>query len=295
MKIRAKSVNDRITKMLNLAKACKIKNVPKNQRIYEKYDMALHITMHGEPISDSRPRHVKKTDLFYNPHKAMLMKVFGKLYEQDPVLRSTTITTPHGIVIRNYLKPDKEIKNVFGKELLSDKVLAIKQKDNDNIEKVHWDVLQDIKYAVILDDKLVTHNYSSKFYSVDERIELEIHFPSEIMLKEDSITFNRYKEIIERGANYKKFKITPKYIFEIKKVKPEKFAEEFFNNLSQVSIPLKQIVSIMDTCYTAHHIAQLVVYCGDVSTTRPANMVKLLQRIESETYRVTNVNRRILK
>ena len=295
MKIKAKAVNDRIELMLNLAKGCKIKKVPKNQRIYPKYDEALHITMHGEPISDSRPRHVKKTDLFYNPHKAMLMKVFGKLYEKDPLLKKTTIKTPHGIVIRNYLKPDKEIKNSFGKEILSDEVLAIKQKDNDNIEKVHWDVLQDIKYAVILDDKLVTHNYSSKYYSVDPRIELEIHYPSEEMLKLEKVTFNRYNDIIERGANYKKYKITPKYIFDIMKTPRERFPEVFFNNLSQVSIPHKQIISILDTCYAAQDIADLTVYCNGKPSNRISNMVHLSESIQSETYRVTNTKRRVLK
>jgi len=287
MKSKASKINARVEYMLNLRIPSKIINLPKNRRLYAKYDKALLITLHGEPISDSRPRYSNATDMFYNPHKAILMKLFGAIYNEDKLLQNMIILTPHAFVIRNYVVPSKKILRAFAKHDIanSEDVLCMKQKDNDNIEKVHFDVMQDIKYSVIIDDKLITHNMSSKFYSMDPRVEIEIQFPSEDSIKTNP-EFGIYLDMTKQSAEYKKFCITKKYIFNILKTEYKSFPKVFFNTLSTMHVPEKQIRTILTTQYSADDISALCAYCRIKPSTRKVNMERLIEVITNDSFPV---------
>ena len=192
-----------------------IEKVPQRERLFPYFDERLVITVYGEPIADSRPRFLKERDGTYNPHKAFLMRVFKSVYEQDELLKRTLIERPLGMQIKSFVSPEKKILKAIGVDITNEKSLSIKQKDNDNIEKVHWDVMQDEKYAVILDDRLVAVNATIQMYSVEPRIVLEIHYPSDEMLKVQDTYFKPYIEHIKGLAAYRKARIYPKYIFNI--------------------------------------------------------------------------------
>lgn len=288
MKTTAAKTNARIEYMLANRVPSKTINLPKSKRLYYKYDKALTIVLPGEPISDSRPRLNTQTDLFYNPHKAYLMKLFGEIYKRDKLLRTICVMTPHAFVIRNFVAPSKKILKAFAKngKGMTEDVLCIKQKDNDNIEKVHFDVMQDIKYSVIIDDKLITHNFSSKFYSMKPRVEIEIQFPSEQTMK-DNPEFDIYLELIKESAEYKKFHITKKYIFDISKTPYNKFPKVFFDTLGSLHIPAKQIKTILSTQYSAEDLRMLCVYCKIKPKTRVKNLEKLLDIINNDNYPIS--------
>lgn len=289
----AKAFRSRVEHMLENRVEASVVKLSEDERLFPYYDECLKLVMHGEPISDSRPRHLKDRDGTYNPHKAYLMRVFGKLYEQDTLLQKTMIQTPFAIDIRNYVTPTKRIQKLIGPDIIEEQHVSIKQKDNDNIEKVHWDVLQDIKYKILLDDKLVTHNRSSQFYSVDPRIEIDIHYPSKEMLKSKRKYFAPYIEEIEHSSEFKKYKIHPKYLFNDLKVKDKDFPKIFFNNLAESGLTVSQTMMCLNTLYNANQILQLATYCKIKPTTRVANTVALEEIIRKETYPVVRKARRL--
>ena len=187
-----------------------IETIPKEERLFEYFDERLVIVVYGEPIADSRPRFLKERDGTYNPHKAFLMRVFKAVYAQDELLQKTMIERPLGMKITSYVTPENNVKKAIGISILDEKSISIKQKDNDNIEKVHWDVLQDEKYAVILDDRLVSFNETIQLYSVEPRIVVEVHYPSDKMLQDKNEYFAPYMEHIKKLATYRK----PHYWFQ---------------------------------------------------------------------------------
>ncbi|MGL6132412.1 MAG: RusA family crossover junction endodeoxyribonuclease [Fusobacteriaceae bacterium] len=213
------------------------------------YDSKLHICIHGTPISDSRPRLSKQKDYFYNPHKEALKKLFNHIYKTDTVLQETCITSPHQIDIRFYLMPDKDAIATFGKDMIStDNIESIGVKDNDNIEKVHWDVLQDAKFRVILDDRNIIANTTKKFYSYNPRIEIDILFCTD----PDNELNNKYMRMITKKKVYRIFILSPKYLnnhydtdiekahFFVDNVKNAKFTkkEQFINHINQYPVSL---------------------------------------------------------
>lgn len=289
----ARAFHNRVENMLNNKVESKIVKLKEDERLFEMYDNCLKLVMHGEPIADSRPRFLKDREGTYNPHKAFLMRVFSKLYEQDKVLQKTLIATPIAIVIRNYVTPTKALQKSIGVDIISEKYVSIKQKDNDNIEKVHWDVLQDSKYKVILDDRLLSHNYSEQFYSTEPRIEIDIHYPSDEMLKKEHKYFKPYIEQIEKLAEYKKIKILPKYTENIMEFNDKVFPREFFNALAELTDIGKREIGRILGMYSAHKIKLLVEYCGEVSSNRVRNELTLCDIIANETYPVIRKRRKL--
>ena len=113
-----------------------IEKIPEDEKLFKFFDERLVITVYGEPIADSRPRYLKERDGTYNPHKAFLMRVFKAVYEQDKLLQSTLIERPLGMRIRSFVTPENKVKKAIGEAILDELSISIKQKDNDNIEKV---------------------------------------------------------------------------------------------------------------------------------------------------------------
>lgn len=292
---KAKALQARINYMMENKVESHVIDLPLEKRLFPKYDKALVMVMYGEPVADSRPRFKKDGDGTYNPHKAYLMRVFNKLYQEDDMLLKTVIDTPCGVILRNYVTPEKKMQKAIGVDIVDETHISIKQKDNDNIEKVHWDVLQDKQFSVLLDDKLVTHNSTCQFYSLEPRIEIEIQFPSKEMLEKEKKYFMPYLETIKMSASYKAFRLYPKYIFTICNTSDKKFPETFFNNLSEVNLTAKQVGYILKDLYNAKRIEQLATYCKLNTSTRIANTVNLLDVIKSETYPVTKKKLRRLK
>ena len=263
-----------------------IEKVPQKERLFPYFDERLVITVHGEPIADSRPRFLKERDGTYNPHKAFLMRVFKSVYEQDELLKRTLIERPLGMQIKSFVSPEKKISKAIGVDITNEKSLSIKQKDNDNIEKVHWDVMQDEKYAVILDDRLVAFNTTIQMYSVEPRIVLEIHYPSDEMLKVQDTYFKPYIEHIKGLAAYRKARIYPKYIFNIAGTKMNKFPEVFFNNISKCELTGKQVENILHL-YKADEIKLLMDYLKVKPLTRDKNVSYIKDVVVKGTYPIT--------
>ena len=263
-----------------------IEKVPQKERLFPYFDERLVITVYGEPIADSRPRFLKERDGTYNPHKAFLMRVFKSVYEQDELLQRTLIERPLGMQIKSFVSPEKKISKAIGVSIIDEKSLSIKQKDNDNIEKVHWDVMQDERYAVILDDRLVAVNTTIQMYSVDPRIVLEIHYPSDEMLKVQDTYFKPYMEHIKGLAAYRKARIYPKYIFNIAGTKMNKFPEVFFNNISKCELTGKQVENILHL-YKADEIKLLMDYLKVKPLTRDKNVSYIKDIVVKGTYPIT--------
>ena len=263
-----------------------IEKVPQRERLFPYFDERLVITVYGEPIADSRPRFLKERDGTYNPHKAFLMRVFKSVYEQDELLKRTLIERPLGMQIKSFVSPEKKILKAIGVDITNEKSLSIKQKDNDNIEKVHWDVMQDEKYAVILDDRLVAVNATIQMYSVEPRIVLEIHYPSDEMLKVQDTYFKPYIEHIKGLAAYRKARIYPKYIFNIAGTKMNKFPEVFFNNISKCELTGKQVENILHL-YKADEIKLLMDYLKIKPLTRNKNVSYIKDIVVKGTYPIT--------
>ena len=263
-----------------------IEKVPQKERLFPYFDERLVIVVHGEPIADSRPRFLKERDGTYNPHKAFLMRVFKSVYEQDELLQKTLIERPLGMQIKSFVSPEKRISKAIGVDITDEKSLSIKQKDNDNIEKVHWDVMQDEKYAVILDDRLVAVNNTIQIYSVEPRIVLEIHYPSDEMLKAQNTYFRPYMEHIKGLAAYRKARIYPKYIFNIAGTKMNKFPEVFFNNISKCELTGKQVENILHL-YKADEIKLLMDYLKVKPLTRDKNVSYIKDIVVKGTYPIT--------
>lgn len=175
------------------------------QNIFAK---KLSIVIPGDPITDSRPR--RSGNFFYNPKKIELCSIFDELYKDDDLLKNTCIPYPIAIVTRIYHNPKKKFEKHFKKdEELKEKydneeIISIKRKDNDNYEKVHWDVLQDEEYRVILDDHHVCKNVTEKFYSDDPRIEIDILFNENYM-------YDIFKKDVESTVRYNKQQLSEKY------------------------------------------------------------------------------------
>lgn len=156
--------------------------ITNNDPTYKEYSHRLFILIPGPPIADNRVRFNTIMGTAYNSHKASLMKIFGEIYKGS-ILENICILGPVRIEInvykslkKVYLKTlDKKSKNKLDKELLLD---TFKQ-DNDNLEKIHWDVLQDLKHMIILQDEMITTNITNKFSVIDDRfarVEINIYY-----------------------------------------------------------------------------------------------------------------------
>ena len=146
--------------------------------------------------------------------------------------------------------------------------------------------MQDEKYAVILDDRLVAVNATIQMYSVEPRIVLEIHYPSDEMLKVQDTYFKPYIEHIKGLAAYRKARIYPKYIFNIAGTKMNKFPEVFFNNISKCELTGKQVENILHL-YKADEIKLLMDYLKIKPLTRNKNVSYIKDIVVKGTYPIT--------
>jgi hypothetical protein len=168
----------------------------------DKYEKMLTIIIPGEPIADGRIRTGEFSH--YNPNKEALSKLFKVLYNVDPVLKRTMITGPHCVYLKAYYRPIKEYALHFANNKYDlEDIDAIGLKDNDNLEKIHWDVLQDDKFMIILDDDKTTKNITEKYYSINPRVEIRILYTDNYL--------DIYKQKIIESAKYMKYKCTKKF------------------------------------------------------------------------------------
>ena len=228
-----------------------------------KFDTRLTITIPGTPISDSRPRHTLNFDIgashVYNPNKENLMKVFKEIYNESEELKSIIILSPIIFNIKYYIKISKDVKKKLNKKELSllekNELFCVFRKDNDNIEKVHFDVLQDLKYQVIHRDEFIVENNTKKFYTIDnERVEV-------------TIDYNRnhprwMEDVIYESEEYFNYSITPKYKL-INNIPDDKWMKIFYKNIYNYKKKhtskksdkfVRKIESILKKTYSAESI-----------------------------------------
>lgn len=177
---------------------------------YKPYSHNLHILIPGLPIADSRPRHNTNTGAVYNGHKTLLMKIFSTIYEGS-ILEDVCVMGPLRIELRIYKPLPKKYKKLISKKdnklMEKENLLDTFKQDNDNFEKIHWDVLQDVKYMIILQDEMITTNITRKYSVSDEkyaRVEIDIFYNEKI----EKWTWDR----IRTSSEYFKYLIHPKYL-----------------------------------------------------------------------------------
>lgn len=162
----------------------------------DMYKKVLKIIIPGKVISDSRPRH-SKFGHFFNPNKAELMRRFAVCYKLDTSLIKTFIVGLIKITMKVYITPTSKAVKIFSHEqILAEKLPCVGSQDNDNIEKVHYDVLQDNKFNIIFDDAWIVKNVTEKFYSYNPRIEVSIHY--------DHVLDNSYMRLLDNSKRYLK-------------------------------------------------------------------------------------------
>lgn len=181
-----------------------VKNNPPSQ-----FEYTLKIVIPGPPVSDGRPRLNKETEKFYNEKKVFLCGIFEVMYKMDALLRKTCIVTPHRIRISTYTHPTKaELRYLLDDEVLSDLVDSIGAQDNDNIEKVNWDVLQASQFMIILNDSYTIQNQTHKYYSYHPRTEIYIDYDTYYKSK-------LYEHKITSSMEYRMFLCSYKYTKDI--------------------------------------------------------------------------------
>lgn len=145
------------------------------------------ITIPGLPFTDSRPRFNTEISITYNPNKNNMDRVIKRLYELADVREDVCILSPCIVHIRAYFYfPPEEykimdkkyidkVKNMVSKENLH----SVYLKDVDNINKIHYDVFQDSKIRVILNDAFIVKADTEKI-AIDnpnnERVEMDIYY-----------------------------------------------------------------------------------------------------------------------
>lgn len=172
------------------------------------YDMRLRIVLHGRPITDSRPRAAQGGAFFYNPHKEAMKRMFKPLYNKDELLQGLIIDKLMKVHMITYYAPTKETAKMLGlANIKSESFPSIITKDNDNAEKVHWDILADYEFKIFLDDNLIWHNSTTKYTSDDERVEILVEFTSD-----NNKIHACYDKEIRNGLKYRYMMFNPKFL-----------------------------------------------------------------------------------
>ena len=198
------------------------------------FDRRLSILIPGTPISDSRPRHTTSGDgigYMYNPHKAALMKIFKKACEKANFdTDNICVISPMYAVIRAYFAINKVDHKSFKDNnlfplLMKAEVSSQNEKDVDNIEKVHYDVMQDMENMLIFDDAYIVKNDTEKIAVLDEeeeRIEIEFFYCSKVP--------QVYLDILTRRKEYFGYLISPSYKA-INNIPDHKWKKVFYKNV----------------------------------------------------------------
>lgn len=171
------------------------------------YDKELKIVIHGSPVIDGRVK-MGKSGVFYNPQKNEMKRLFKPLYSSDDLLQGVIIDKLMKVKMDLYFMPTLDMAKLFGVEAInSERFPSIVVKDNDNAEKVHWDILHDYNFKVVLDDNLIIENTTRKFMSAKERVEIKIQFCSD-----NNNIHEAYDKIIQKNLKYIYMKIHPKFL-----------------------------------------------------------------------------------
>lgn len=172
------------------------------------WDKELKMVIHGSPVIDGRVRFNTQTFAIYNPMKTEMVKLFKPIYNSDEVLQGVIIDKLMIITTKLYFMPTADMaKHMTMSEINSEEFPSIVVKDNDNAEKVHFDVLHDKAFRVILDDNLIWYNDTKKFISMNERVELSIKFCST-----NNNVHAMYDRVIRKNTKYIFMKLHPKFI-----------------------------------------------------------------------------------
>lgn len=196
------------------------------------FEKKWELIIPGNPIADSRPRHVGEEGgpgHFYNPHLASYLKVLKRTMElADPNYENEVcILSPMAVYINVYEKiPNTHLKYLNKEELKDleeEKLHACSTiKDNDNIEKVNWDANQHLN--TILKDEYVVKNHTEKFFVKEanrQRTELTIYYT-------DKPTFAT--PLIKKIKEYAYYSISMKYK-RLNKIPDNKWKYIFYKNL----------------------------------------------------------------
>ena len=195
-----------------------------------KFNRRLTIVIPGSPIVDERTRFTMAGDGFfgYNPAKNNLKKIFEHIYDDSEMLNRLVILSPMTIDLKVYKVLQKNHAKILTKKdielVKKEKFLSFSKPDNDNIEKVHFVVIQDDAYNVILRDENIVSNTTTKYHvynKEDERVEITI-------LYVDTPTY--LKEFVYDSVEYFKYTISLKYKL-INNVSDETFAKVFYRNI----------------------------------------------------------------
>lgn len=222
-----------------------------------KFSRKLTITIPGHPITDSRPRFKAGDEGFshaYNPHKANLMKIFQEIYKDNDTLNGITILSPSIIDIKYYLKIPNDIKKLLKPkelDLLSKgDLFSISKKDNDNIEKVHFDVSQDFKYQILLRDETIVDNNTSKFFVDDGKKEKVV-----ITYTFGDVPYWMRPQL-EASTEYLKHIISLKYKV-INGIEDNEWGKTFYKNIAlwykRNKGPIKRIKSNVEYMLNSHY------------------------------------------
>lgn len=249
MKLTKKEIEDRFIDTRDLVTVEKLKKpyvLNKNQFSY-KFKNRLTIIIPGKVIADSRPR-VLSTHTF-NPHKALLMRIFKNIYTNSP-LEDMIILSAMKFDIEIYEKPSDTFKKETKRkklniDLYKQPVLA--KPDIDNVAKVHYDILQDIVYSVILHDEFIIDSSLTKYYSETEYSKCIIYF-NEILSD-----FEEY--VVYRSADFFKFKFTYKYMC-MNKIKPEKWYD-FIRKITEKKSINKKFIKFFKKTLNTYDISVL--------------------------------------
>lgn len=213
-----------------------------------KYNRRLMITIPGSPVVDGRPRENRKLEVFYNEKKALLKTLFREIYKRDDVLQTTCVITPHKCTLKLFYLPNKdELKYLTNDELNQEDIDSISAKDNDNVEKVHWDVLQDGEFSITLNDSNTSRNETMKVYSFMPRTEIIIDYNSEF-------THPLYEYKIKKSINYKLLVISKKYTKDKMKM----------DDIQTVKFIIKQLEDGGITTVDNKKLKYVLIYYSDV-------------------------------
>lgn len=209
----------------------KIKTLDKPIKLHKwELDKVLEIIIPGNPESDSRPKHRRDGDFFYNPHLANGIKLMKEVFDRCDPDRTCDIVIKGPIVseINAYICANEQIRKLMTADELDDvrkEILpcSTEKKDSDNIEKLWWDCMG--KFNIIILDEFICRNITEKFYTLykeKERIELRFYYT-------DKDTFpSRYLETLKE---YFKYTLTMKYK-KLNNIRDDLWHIIFFKNIA---------------------------------------------------------------
>lgn len=166
----------------------------------------------------------------------------------DPLLQNLCILTPHRIEIIAYSLPTaKEAKYLSHEDILHEEVFSIGNKDNDNVEKVNYDVLQDTEFMIILNDSYMVNNETFKYYSYRPRTVINIYFSS---------TFKNelYEAKITSSMEYKFYLCSKKLLMDVKKLSDKEIVEYLSIKLIEIKTSATKKVKYLLEGYSANII-----------------------------------------